>query len=62
MMPRWETNGVFFCPKLVVYNTEKSKRTVGSPARTTKVRLRDQREIGGFLLNLLCKDESPDVP
>ena len=41
---------------------EKSKRTVGSPARTTKVRLRGQREIGGFLLNLLCKDESPDVP
>lgn len=21
-----------------------------------------QREIGGFLLNLLCKGESPDVP
>ena len=44
MMPRWETNGVFFYPKLVVQNTEKSKRTVGSPARTTKVRLRGQRE------------------
>ena len=31
---------------------KKSKRTAGSPARTTKVRLRGQRETGGFLLNL----------
>ena len=62
MMPRWETNGVFFCPNPAAQSTEKSKQTAGSPARTTKVRLRDQRETGGFLLNLLCKDESPDVP
>ena len=25
------------------------------------MRLRGQREIGGFLLNLFCKDESPDA-
>ena len=61
-MPRWETNGVFFALIRLYSALEKSKRTVGSPARTTKVRLRGQREIGGFLLNLLCKDESPDVP
>ena len=30
--------------------------------QTNPVRLRGQRETGGFLLNLLCKDESPDVP
>lgn len=62
MIPRWETNGVFFCPNQAAQSTEKSKRTAGSPARTTKVRLRGQRGTGGFLLNLLCKDESPDVP
>ena len=61
-MPRWETNGVIFYPNPAAQDTEKSKRTAGSPARTTKVRLRGQREIGGILLNLLCKDESPDVP
>ena len=59
---RWETNGVFFCLNPAVSNTEKSKRAAGSSARTTKVRLQGQHEIGGFLLNLLCKDESPDVP
>ena len=26
------------------------------------MRLQGQHEIGGFLLNLLCKDKSPDVP
>ena len=31
-MPRWETNGVFFCPNPAARCTEKSKRTVGSPA------------------------------
>lgn len=61
-MPRWETNGVFFVLIRLHGALEKSKRTVGSPARTTKVRLQGQREIGGFLLNLLCMDESPDVP
>ena len=25
------------------------------------MRLRGQREIGGFLLNLFCKDKSPDA-
>ena len=62
MMPRWETNGVFFVLIRLHRALKKSKRTAGSPARTTKVRLRGQREIGGILLNLLCKDESPDVP
>ena len=52
----------FFAPIRLYRTLKKSKRTVGSPARTTKVRLRGQRETGGFLLNLLCKDESPDVP
>lgn len=52
-MPRWETNGVFFASIWLYRTLKKSKRTVGSPARTTKVRLRGQREIGGFLLNLL---------
>ena len=62
-MPRWETNEVFFFAPIRLHRTlKKSKRTVCSPARTTKVRLRGQRETGGFLLNLLCKDESPDVP
>ena len=61
-MPRWETNRVFFCPIRLHRALKKSKRTVCNPARTTKVRLRCQRGIGGFLLNLLCKDESPDVP
>ena len=54
--------GYFFASIWLYRTLKKSKRTVGSPARTTKVRLRGQREIGGFLLNLLCKDESPDVP
>ena len=44
MMPRWETNGVFFTLIRLHRVFEKSKRTVGSPARTTKVRLRGQRE------------------
>lgn len=54
--------GIFFAPIRLHRTLKKSKRTVGSPARTTKVRLRGQRETGGFLLNLLCKDERPDVP
>ena len=45
-MPRWETNGVFFALIRLYSALEKSKRTVGSPARTTKVRLRGQRETG----------------
>ena len=43
-MPRWETNGVFFAPIRLHSRLKKSKRTVGSPARTTKARLRGQRE------------------
>ena len=45
-MPRWETNGVFFAPIRLHSRLKKSKRTVGSPARTTKARLRGQRETG----------------
>ena len=52
-MSRWETNGVFFA-QIRLYRTLKSQNEpLGSPARTTKVRLWGRREIGGFLLNLL---------
>lgn len=57
-----ESNGVFFAPIRLHRTLKKSKRTVGNPTRTTKVRLRGKHGIGELLLNLLCKNESLDVP
>ena len=52
-MPRWKNNGAFFTPIRLHRALKKSKRTVGSPTRTTKARLRGQRVIGELLLNVL---------
>ena len=50
-MPRWKNNGAFFTPIRLHRALKKSKRTVGSPTRTTKARLRGQRVIGELLLH-----------
>ena len=45
-VPRWETNGTFFSLIRLHSALEKSKRTVGSPARTTKARASERPSAG----------------